>query len=420
MNARERWQALQTQLSQARTSLEAGNRADALAAVDAALAIDPDFLAAHALRERIQTAAAAPAPPLVSPEGYAKFEQRARRRRVDRRIDAARAALAAGRIREAASALDEVIELDPNLPELTELTAEFDALRRGLGTSHVGRWVAAAAAFVIVVLGASWLQEAGGLQLRPLVAAAPALPTPEPLEAIAVPLEAAVDESAPAEPVATAGRVASAGTLLLVEPPPSPPPTVVPGYVPRVVAIPIAATASVSAPPSVTPPPVAPPTAASSPAAPQPPAYGPAASAVPAPVPAAPAPTPIAGPLAAPPPPTPAAVIPPDDRSLVQQVLQRYRSAYEGLDAHSARAVWPAVNEVALARAFDGLESQALTFDACDVRMRGESADATCRGSARYVPKIGSREPRVEPRTWNFVLRRNGAAWQIESARAER
>ena len=90
------------------------------------------------------------------------------------------------------------------------------------------------------------------------------------------------------------------------------------------------------------------------------------------------------------------------------------------LDAQSARAVWPAVNEAALARAFDGLESQSLTFDACDVRQYGESATVTCHGSARYVPKVGSREPRVEPRVWNFTLRKSGADWKIDSARAER
>ena len=105
---------------------------------------------------------------------------------------------------------------------------------------------------------------------------------------------------------------------------------------------------------------------------------------------------------------------------LVRQVLQRYRNAYEGLDARSAQAVWPAVNEAALARAFDGLESQSLTFDACDVRLRGEAASATCHGSARYVPKIGSREPRMEPRVWNFTLHKSGADWKIDAARAER
>jgi hypothetical protein len=105
---------------------------------------------------------------------------------------------------------------------------------------------------------------------------------------------------------------------------------------------------------------------------------------------------------------------------LVKQVLQRYRSAYEGLDARSARAVWPAVNESALARAFDGLESQSLTFENCSVSLKGEAAAATCRGSARYVPKVGSHEPRVEPRTWSFTLRKYGPEWTIESARAQR
>jgi hypothetical protein len=109
-----------------------------------------------------------------------------------------------------------------------------------------------------------------------------------------------------------------------------------------------------------------------------------------------------------------------DEHVLVKEALQRYRSAYEGLDAQSAQAVWPAVNQAALARAFDGLESQTLTFDACDVRVRGEAATATCQGSARYVPKIGSREPRIEPRTWSFTLRKTGADWKIDSARAER
>jgi hypothetical protein len=113
-------------------------------------------------------------------------------------------------------------------------------------------------------------------------------------------------------------------------------------------------------------------------------------------------------------------VVLPDDEALVKQVLQRYRTAYEGLDARSARAVWPAVNESALARAFDGLESQWLTFDACDVTLRGEAAAAICRGTTRYVPKVGSREPRTEPRTWNFTLKKAGTAWTIESARAER
>jgi hypothetical protein len=42
-------------------------------------------------------------------------------------------------------------------------------------------------------------------------------------------------------------------------------------------------------------------------------------------------------------------------------------AADEGLDARNAQAVWPGVNQAALARAFDGLESQSLTFDQPDL-----------------------------------------------------
>ena len=78
------------------------------------------------------------------------------------------------------------------------------------------------------------------------------------------------------------------------------------------------------------------------------------------------------------------------------------------------------VNEQALQRAFQALESQTLTFDACDVQLRGSSATATCRGSTQYVPKFGSREPRIEPRLWNFTLQKFGETWQIASARTQR
>jgi tetratricopeptide (TPR) repeat protein len=233
-------------LSAARAFVDAGDRPRALAEVNAALALDPDFLAAQSLRDRLlkkfyaapdavraasnlTTAAVAtpalamaapvitspvqmlpatlpvprptppvppapavtvglaiavaPAPavtgaaavtipadvpppalpaaqPLVSAEGYARFEARAKRRRVDRRIEAARAALERRKLHEAASALDEIITLDPNLPELAGLTAEFDELRKAVASPHRGPWLTAAAVFTVVVLGASWRHDA--------------------------------------------------------------------------------------------------------------------------------------------------------------------------------------------------------------------------------------------------------------------
>ena len=428
MDARETWQALQARLTNARAAFDAGDRTRALDEVNAALTIDPNFLAAHALRDRIiatpagvapsspypASAPAVPAAPVnESPaplptapvrfnDGYAKFEQRAKRRRVDRRLDAARLAIETGRLKAAASALDEVIELDPNLPDLQELTAQFDELRRRSAAPPRGPRVAFAAVFVLTVLGASWLHESTLLLSRPTIAAAPPLSTPIPFE-VAIPDDVAV---------ATAGErqaVADPGDPMLR---------------PAIVAEPteerIVVAPALAHPPADLPE-LAPPMPPVAPVAPPPvPRVNGAVqdSVFTAPVELVAA--------AAPPPPMPAAMaasvveLSTDESLLVKQTLQRYRVAYEGLDARSAQAVWPAVNQAALARAFDGLASQSLTFDACDVRVRGEVATATCQGSARYVPKIGSREPRTERRVWNFSLHKAGDDWKIESARAER
>ena len=400
-----------------------GDTATALAAVQAALDVDPDFLAALSLRERIlagelraapepappstePAAAAAPPPaaivtpdetpagPFVSEDGYAKVEQRAMRRRVDRRVEAARQAIEKKRLKQAAAALDEVIELDPNLPELAELTGQFDQLRRSAAATRRGPWLVAAAVFAGTVFGASWLQESSQLLSRSMIATAPLLAAPT----------TNVIASTEFEPVATTGvtppiEPAPAPIEKFIPPPPAPAAVPV-GYVAAPVAAARPAVEPISEAVAIAPPPIAPP---------------------PVPIQIAP-PRPVqestvTAPAALPVPPKIDDV---DEHAMVRQTLQRYRSAYEGLDAQSAHAVWPAVNQVALARAFDGLESQTLTFDACDVRVRGEAATAICQGSARYVPKIGSRQPRIEPRVWNFTLHKSGTDWTIDSARAER
>jgi hypothetical protein len=419
--------------------VDAGDRAKALEAIDAALAIDPNFLAAHSLRDRIlapsEPAAPTTAPesplPAASGEGYAKFEARAKRRRVDRRVDAVRAAIDRRRLRDAAAALDEIIELDPNLPELRELTASLEKLRRDTATTRRGPWLAAAASFAVIVFGASWLHESRFHQPGPLAAFQTIgvttlvdAPTPAPVEAdvLDVSVAAPTGGQTEFEPRAVsfdererglmpAPRLRTDEAAVVRAPfiPPSEP--VVP---PASVVVPAAAPQSFSAPVSaaVMPAPAPEPLRAVEP----PRALEPMRAPEPAAVPAR-APEPASVPVPAPPK-QPAQV---DEVGLVKQVLQRYRSAYDGLDAQSAQAVFPAVNQAALARAFDGLESQTLTFDACEVQLRGEAAVAICRGTARYVPKIGSREPRVEPRVWNFSLRKTtGGDWSIDSARAER
>jgi hypothetical protein len=135
---------------------------------------------------------------------------------------------------------------------------------------------------------------------------------------------------------------------------------------------------------------------------------------------------PASGTLAAAPPPPARApaesarAIDVDETGLVRDALRRYQTAYDRLDAALAHDVWPAVNQAALARAFGDLESQSITFNNCDVRLRDDTAAAMCTGVARYTPKVGSREARVEPRVWNFTLRKRAGGWLIETARAER
>jgi tetratricopeptide (TPR) repeat protein len=441
VDARERWQALQANLNVARASVQAGDRTRALEAVDAALAIDPEFLAAQSLRDRIVklsdlpvAAPSAPPPPspslsrpsadpfarrpLVSTEGYARFEERAKRRRVDKRIEAARSAIERKKLREAASALDEVIELDPNLPELATLTAAFDQLRRSTVRSDRGPWFAAALVFGTMVLAASWIEESRVLQSRSVTTGAPlvAARSPEPIVLVEPTPEAAQPAgTADAEGRLVEASVATKSPEPIDRTPPldrTPPPAAhEPAPVAPSAPQPVRAPAQVAPPPSAPPPPLPAPTIQDLDASAAPPrasaqmarAAEPAAT-LPAVVPAS---TPVIPPSSA-------------DELQVKQVLQRYRVAYEGLDAQSAQAIWPAVNEVALARAFDGLESQRLTFEACNVDLKGNHALAICRGTARYVPKIGSRQPRIEPRIWSFALRKIGADWKIDNARAER
>jgi tetratricopeptide (TPR) repeat protein len=400
VDRREGWQALQSRLTAARVAADRGDRDAALAEVSAALELDPDFLAAHSLRERLLAAdpetssapassAAASAAPArgVSADSYAKFQDRAKRKRLDGRTAAARAAIARGRLRDAAAALDEVIVLDPLLPELASLTADFDALRRRVESPRRGRWVAAAGAFAATVLAASWLQDSAPLVSRPMTTAG-----------LVVPAAAPSDEPAPeSSAVATTG--ASITTDLTVDVRPAPTSAI--GMLIPSAAVPVPPPPAPLDPLVPPPTPIAIPQAQAQIQSPQPQqAIDVAAS-----------PAMIA--------PVAERVDQPDDSALVQQALQRYRRAYEGLDARSAQAVWPAVNEAALARAFDGLESQTLTFDGCEVHMFIATATAICQGSARYVPKVGSREPRVEPRTWSFRLRKDGGDWKIDSARVE-
>jgi hypothetical protein len=375
--------------------------------------------------------------PLVSADGWARFEHRARSRRIDKRAEAAREAIGRARFEEAKAAIEEIRAIDATHPDIISLTMELDAAQHvGEPPSfRVGAAFAAVIVFASLILGGRWL---GTPDAPPPAPGAESVSTPTEPPA-APPVATSQAEVARADEVAAAPEV----ELSLDDPDPAAAdlqPTRAPAEPAFATAPPEPSrTTRDDAPPSAVeradrpfawPPPTQPvtPPASQATATPDPDpgvpvARGTAGLATPAPAAPAVAQPPVVA-AAAPPrevsaeplTPTPAPPPPasqPDvalasntraaavsvraaDEELVRRALQHYRLAYESLDARSARTVWPGVNEEALQRAFDGLVSQQLTFSDCNVQVNGALGAAGSRGSVRYVPKGAGRDPRDE------------------------
>jgi hypothetical protein len=108
------------------------------------------------------------------------------------------------------------------------------------------------------------------------------------------------------------------------------------------------------------------------------------------------------------------------DNGAIRDVLGRYRSAFNTLDAKAAQQVWPSVNQRTLDRAFGQLEQQNVSFDTCAILVKGALAKANCRGTTRFVPRVGSRSAQVEPRQWSFSLRKaSSGGWLIQEVQAQ-
>jgi len=426
VNTRQRWQALQGHLAAARAALDRGEPANALDDVQRALAIDPDFLAAQALLERIMALGVYPPLATAVPAGIGDAA-------VDSDIPAPSSVPTVNTV--AIDDVDEVIDLplvrptreEPPVrtvfitsstllaPAPTRMTREP---RRPL---HAGRWAVAAATLAAGVLFASYIDDT--------ITSQSAQPSTSPT----APLPAATAPTSGQAPLApgTLGTFGGKVVTPITEPirlaPPKPTDEAPPEPSKRTMPAPTAEAL-------VPEPRLDQPTPAATTATYLPPAAAPIVPTAPVqtaslPPPAQPAylPPPVL-PASAPP---AAAAVPASiepraeirtniDETSIRSLLQRYRSAYDELDASSASAVWPSVDQRALARAFDGLQSQTLTFEACSVQLRGETAAAVCRGTARYVPKVGNRDPRTEPLVWTFTLHKAAGDWKIQSARAQR
>jgi hypothetical protein len=102
------------------------------------------------------------------------------------------------------------------------------------------------------------------------------------------------------------------------------------------------------------------------------------------------------------------------DEIVIRAVVERYRGAYERLDAEAAKMISRSVDERGLARSFSDLESQSLRFDDCRIDIDSARAVATCQGEATYAARAGDRSIRTQTGTWTFELHKNGDDWTIK------
>ena len=105
---------------------------------------------------------------------------------------------------------------------------------------------------------------------------------------------------------------------------------------------------------------------------------------------------------------------PPSQSAMVQGVLNQYRDAFNALDSKAAQAAWPKAPVKELDRAFASLERQRVELGKCDVNFFGARAVAKCGGRYNYVPKVGDKSERSEPRQWEFELKEVDDRWSID------
>lgn len=106
------------------------------------------------------------------------------------------------------------------------------------------------------------------------------------------------------------------------------------------------------------------------------------------------------------------------DRAAIDRVLGTYQQSYSSLDAVMVSTIWRGLDTRGLQRAFNGLDSQRMSFEHCDVHVRVDTAKASCTGVLDYVRKIGQANPLQKRLSWNFDLLRTGDRWLISGVDA--
>jgi hypothetical protein len=114
-------------------------------------------------------------------------------------------------------------------------------------------------------------------------------------------------------------------------------------------------------------------------------------------------PSPQAPPPAAPSPAVSTPVRPQSDQRAIELVLDRYLDTFNSLDAKDGSRT----------------EDQRAAFEECAIEIQGDRAEASCSGTARYVPRVGNADPRIEGRQWTFGLRnKTDGGWVIDQVEA--
>jgi tetratricopeptide (TPR) repeat protein len=443
--------------------LDEGRFDEALAEIDSALALDAHSLPAQTLRDRIHVARTSAAragarsgddrvaahafvPHGVNAASWRGFEQRITERRFKAMLETINTSIVAGDGAAARAALEEARELRPDASELSDFEARvaavpaFVPLREPAPPRRIWmRAMGAAALFLVgvsMLLGIEWMRPGG--QPAPVPIAAPEIPAVTPTQDRGPaetpelgPVPVAIndeDDSVPAIETPPEPLLRPRATTGIMQPEVLTRPEIIGRPVAmRDVAPPAvertfdrrAVEEDTSEEPSVREASVRE-TRDDYVATPRGPAAGDAGHAITSGPASRTVDTPVTAASVFSSGAVPAAVVPAAEQGRVEEVLQRYARAYGQLDARAARAVWPSVDEKALARAFQNLSSQNVSFADCEIDIRGVVANASCRGQASYAPKVGNRDQRTESRLWRFELRRDGDAWKIENAEARR
>jgi AAA domain-containing protein len=109
-----------------------------------------------------------------------------------------------------------------------------------------------------------------------------------------------------------------------------------------------------------------------------------------------------------------------DETAQLLQVLQRYKAAYEALDAKAVSAVYPATNVPRLQSAFNNISkvSYDVTIgpEGIVVAPDGQSATISATETIRMVMKFGSVAPQTG--TAVFQMRKSSGVWTIQSIKS--